>query len=90
MARTFSRQGSGVSGRTRTPGPSRGEFTSLKAVDLTRVPDTAVGSLFDRLLVRGIFTATCVAASMYFCPFELPRLTAAAVGLLFSILVILF
>ncbi len=90
MARTFSRQGPGVSGRTRTPGSARGELTSLKSVDLTKVQDTGVGSFFDRLLVRGIFTATCVAASVYFRPFELPQLTAAAVGLLFSILVILF
>jgi uncharacterized protein YacL len=46
--------------------------------------------LFDRLMVRAIFTATCMAASVYFRPFDLPQLTAAAVGLLFSILVILF
>ena len=90
MARTFSRQGPGVSTRTRAPAPGRGEFTSLKSVDLTKVQDTAVGSSFDRLMVRGIFTATCVAASVYFRPFDLPQLTAAVVGLLFSILVILF
>ena len=90
MARTFSRQGPGVSGRTRTGDSARGELTSLKSVDLTKVQDTGVGSSIDRLMVRGIFTATCVAASVYFRPFDLPQLTAAAVGLLFSILVILF
>jgi uncharacterized protein YacL len=91
MARTFSRQGPGVAARIRAGSPPRRELTSLKAVDLTRVPDTVVGSAFDRLMVRGIFTATCVAASVYFHPFDLKNhLAAAAVGLLFSLLIILF
>jgi uncharacterized protein YacL len=88
MARTFPRPAPGVSGRR--PAPARSELTSLKSVDLQQSQESGVGSVLDRLLVRGIFMGTCVAASVYFRPYELTREMAALLGVAFSLAVVLF
>jgi uncharacterized protein YacL len=88
MARTFPRPAAGVSGRR--PAPARGELTSLKTVDLNQIQESGVGSFVDRLLVRGIFMGTCVAASVYFRPYELTKEMAALLGVAFSLAVVLF
>jgi uncharacterized protein YacL len=76
--------------RFRPEASSRSEFPPLKLADSPSA-EFRVGSWFDRLLVRGIFTAICVGASIYFRPFGLGLFRtelAAAFGLLFSVAVI--
>ena len=88
--RTFPRPSPGVSGRSR-PAPARSETQSLKSIDLNKAEEgPAVGSWFDRLLIRVIFTGICVAASVYFRPFDLTRELAALLGAAFSLAVMLF
>ena len=83
MARTFPRPGrAGDFGGSGPPIP--------KPVEVDLPTDTRLGSWWDVLLVRGIFAAVCVLASYHFRPFGLSALTAAIVGLVFSVAVILF
>jgi len=49
-----------------------------------------VGTFWDMLAVRIIFTIICVAAGFHFRPFGLTRETASLTGLIFAIAVILF
>ena len=78
-------------GAGRRSNPGQGELTSLKSVDLTTAKETpSVGSWFDRLLVRLIFAGVCVAASVYFKPYELTAEMAAVLGVAFSLAVVLF
>lgn len=62
----------------------------VKAFALSRGTEVRVGSLWDMLIVRLIFTVVCVAAGYHFHPFNLSRLMASLTGLLFAIAVILF
>src|ERR1700684_3620136 len=50
----------------------------------------SVGSFWDMLGIRIIFTAICVAAGFHFRPFSVSKEYGSAVGLLFAIAVILF
>ena len=61
----------------------------VKPVALSRT-ETHVGSVWDMLIVRLVFTVVCVAAGYHFHPFNLSQLMASLAGLLFSIAVILF
>jgi len=93
MARTLSRFRPSDPGRNRPETSFRSEFPPLKLADSSSAQEPRVGSWFDRLLVRGIFTAICVAASIYFRPFGLGLFgteLAAAFGVLFSVAVIVF
>jgi len=81
----------------RTPIPSARTGSSatpdamqVKAVALSRGTETRVGSVWDMLIVRLVFTVVCVAAGYHFHPFHLTREIASLTGLLFAIAVILF
>ncbi|HXN20876.1 MAG TPA: PIN domain-containing protein [Candidatus Binatus sp.] len=50
----------------------------------------SVGSFWDMLGIRVIFTAICVAAGFHFRPFSVSKESGAAAGLLFALAVILF
>ena len=49
-----------------------------------------VGSFWDMLGIRIIFTAICVAAGFHFRPFSVSKEYGSAAGLLFAVAVILF
>jgi uncharacterized protein YacL len=49
-----------------------------------------IGTWFDRLAVRVVFTLVAVAAAYHFRPFGIPDWVAAVVGLVFAVAVILF
>jgi uncharacterized protein YacL len=79
----------------RTPNPSSrpaatGSTENRKSVALSRGADTQVGSVWDMLAVRLVFTAICVAAGYHFHPFSLSPRAASLLGLLFAVAVILF
>jgi uncharacterized protein YacL len=62
---------------------------SLRAASPNPEP-SGFGNRWDRLLVRVIFCAACVAAGYHFHPFGLEPWVAAGVGLAFSLSVFLF
>ena len=79
----------------RTPNPSSrsataGSAENRKSALLSRGADTQVGSVWDMLAVRLVFTAVCVAAGYHFHPFSLSPRSASLLGLLFAVAVILF
>jgi uncharacterized protein YacL len=80
----------------RTLNPSGGTSPSApsdippKTLSLTRSDDQRVGSVWDMLIIRLVFTVVCVAAGYHFRPFGLSERMAAAVGLIFAVAVILF
>ncbi|HEV3253293.1 MAG TPA: PIN domain-containing protein [Candidatus Acidoferrales bacterium] len=70
--------------------PSTPNDIPPKTLSLTRSDDQRVGSVWDMLIVRLVFTVVCVAAGYHFRPFGLSERMAAAVGLIFAVGVILF
>jgi uncharacterized protein YacL len=82
MARTLNSSG-GTS-------PSTSSDTLPKTLSLTRSDDQRVGSVWDMLIIRLVFTVVCVAAGYHFRPFGLSERMAIAVGLIFAVAVILF
>ena len=81
---------SNFSGRTPAAGP---ESTSVRQASFARVPHTPpirVGSFWDMLGFRVIFTICCVVAGFHFRPFSLSKELGAAAGFLFALGVILF
>src|ERR1700747_1597874 len=82
----------------RTPnGPSRPQNTTTnsempahKSNVLARVKQDQVGTFWDMLAIRAVFTAICVAAGFHFRPFSVSREAGAATGFLFALAVILF
>ncbi len=82
MRRTFSRP-------SRVGRPEAVEPPS-KSIRFARIPSSSLHSIWDMVLVRGIFVAICVATSYHFRPFGLSPQMAALLGLGFSIAVILF
>ncbi|MBI3406523.1 MAG: PIN domain-containing protein [Acidobacteria bacterium] len=82
MPRTFSRPGSfGKPGRSDAP---------PKPAPIEGTSERRSGNQVDLLIVRLVFTACSVAACYFFEPFHLPPTIAAAIGLAFSLAVILF
>src|ERR1700680_5290460 len=82
MARTLNSSGGNS--------PSTSSDTLPKTLSLTRSDDQRVGSVWDMLIIRLIFTVVCVAAGYHFRPFGLSERMAIAVGLIFAVAVILF
>ncbi len=76
------------SGRTQPVGTS--ETPHSKPVLLSRALHDQVGTFWDMLAVRTIFTAICVAVGFHFRPFGLSMEMASLAGLLFAVAVILF
>jgi uncharacterized protein YacL len=66
------------------------ENPASKANSHSRAGQDGVGSFWDMLGIRIIFTAICVAAGFHFRPFSVSKEYGSAVGLLFAIAVILF
>ena len=56
----------------------------------SRPPQDRVGTFWDMLVVRIVFSLVCVAAGYHFRPFGLTREMAALAGLAFAVAVILF
>lgn len=63
---------------------------SSKPALISRSYRDGVGSFWDMLAFRGIFTIVCTAAGFHFQPFGLSRPYGAVAGFLFSIAVVLF
>src|SRR5579862_8040089 len=83
----------------RTPnGPNRpqnnaanSEITGHKSNAAARAPQhDQVGTFWDMLAIRVVFTAICVAAGFHFRPFSVSREAGALTGFLFALAVILF
>src|ERR1700747_877896 len=83
----------------RTPnGPSRpqnntanSEITAHKSNAAGRAQQAdQVGTFWDMLAIRAVFTAICVAAGFHFRPFSVSREAGAATGFFFALAVILF
>jgi uncharacterized protein YacL len=64
--------------------------TRSKPVLLSRSSHDQVGTVWDMLAVRLVFTAICIAAGFHFRPFGLSKEMASLAGLLFAVAVILF
>ena len=81
-----------VPSRPSTGGPaiSSAESHAPKAVVFSHPPQDRVGTFWDMLAIRVVFTIVCVAAGFHFRPFGLARETGALAGLGFAVGVILF
>jgi len=75
---------------SRNLSPSGSESSSTKSVPLARSAEGRVGTFWDMLAIRAIFTVICVAAGYHFRPFTLSKEMASLVGLAFAVAVILF
>jgi uncharacterized protein YacL len=78
----------GSSGRTQSSATH--ETYRSKPVLLSRSLRDQVGTFWDMLAVRLVFTAVCIAAGFHFRPFGLSRQMASLAGLVFAVAVILF
>ena len=74
----------------RPPSSTQSEFIPTKSVSLSRTSPGQVGTFWDMLAIRLIFTAVCVVAGYHFRPFSVSKEVGAAAGLTFAIAVILF
>ena len=74
----------------RSGSASSSDSHHAKSVSLSRSGENSVGSVWDMLVVRLVFTLVCISAGYHFHPFGLTRLMASLTGLLFAIAVILF
>lgn len=83
MARIFTSPG-----RTQSTGTP--DTLHSKPVLLSRSSHDQVGTVWDMLAVRLVFTAICIAAGFHFRPFGLSKEMASLAGLLFAVAVILF
>jgi uncharacterized protein YacL len=76
---------------SRTPaGSATSETPSPKAVISPRAFDARVGSFWDILALRLIFTVVCVVVGYHFRPFSISNEAGAIAGFVFAIAVILF
>src|SRR5271155_313706 len=75
---------------SRPPAGASPENTSHKPVILSRNQQDSVGTFWDMLAVRLIFTIICVAAGYHFRPFSVSKEFGSLAGLLFALAVILF
>jgi uncharacterized protein YacL len=75
---------------SRLPSVSASETPVSKSAGHSRSGHESVGSFWDMLGIRIIFTAICVTAGFHFRPFSVSKESGAAAGLLFALAVILF
>ena len=75
---------------SRSTAISTSENSGSKSAAPSRAAQESVGSFWDMLGIRIIFTAICVAAGFHFRPFSVSKETGAAAGLLFALAVIFF
>ena len=69
---------------------SASETPASKSAGHSRAGQESVGSFWDMLGIRLIFTAICVTAGFHFRPFSVSKESGAAAGLLFALAVIFF
>jgi len=74
----------------RTPASASPEAPQLKPVASPRTFDARVGSFWDILALRVIFTVVCVVVGYHFRPFSISNRAGAIAGFVFAIAVILF
>src|ERR1700693_4065888 len=75
---------------SRPPALPPSENPASKAAGHVRPGQESVGSFWDMLGIRIIFTAICLAAGFHFRPFSVSKESGALAGLFFAIAVILF
>src|SRR6202162_3305601 len=75
---------------SRPPALPPSENPASKAAGHVRPGQESVGSFWDMLGIRIIFTAICLAAGFHFRPFSVSKESGALAGLLFALAVILF
>ena len=74
----------------RTPSANPSEPLVAKPVTLSRNINVQVGTFWDMLVIRIIFTVICVVAGYHFRPFSVTNLEGALTGFAFAVAVILF
>ncbi|HKW87601.1 MAG TPA: PIN domain-containing protein [Candidatus Acidoferrales bacterium] len=79
-----------LSNRTSPSSPSETAQVPNKPILLSKTSGGGIGSFWDMLAIRLIFTVVCVAAGYHFRPFSLSHELGSAAGLLFAVAVILF
>src|SRR5689334_19205334 len=79
-----------LSSRTSPSSPGETSQTGNKPILLSKNSGGGVGSFWDMLAIRLIFTVVCVAAGYHFRPFSLSHELGSAAGLVFAVAVILF
>jgi uncharacterized protein YacL len=75
---------------SRPPAGASSEHTSQKPVILSRNQQDSVGTFWDMLAVRLVFTMVCVVAGYHFRPFSVSKEYGSLAGLFFALAVILF
>jgi hypothetical protein len=75
---------------SRPPAVPAVENSASKTNAHSRAMQESVGSFWDMLGIRIIFTAICIAAGYHFRPFSVSKEYGSAAGLLFAVAVILF
>src|ERR1700690_2418218 len=78
--------------------PSRPQVAATNSETLSPRPNSAgsrashdqVGTFWDMLAIRLVFTAICIAAGFHFRPFSVSKEAGAVTGFLFAVAVILF
>jgi len=75
---------------SRTPPASSFDPTLTKPATLSRNATQQVGTFWDMLVIRFIFTVICVVAGYHFRPFSISETSGALAGLGFAIAVIFF
>ena len=76
--------------RTTPSAPGETPQTPGKPILLSKTSGGGIGSFWDMLAIRLIFTVVCVAAGYHFRPFSLSHELGSATGFAFAIAVILF
>jgi uncharacterized protein YacL len=81
-----------VPGQNRTPASAApADYPAAKALTISRPHhDDGVGSFWDLLAFRAIFTIVCTAAGFHFRPFSLTGVNGAFLGFAFAVSVIFF
>lgn len=75
---------------SRNPSLSPSEASPARPVSLSRNATPTVGTFWDMLVVRFIFTLICVVAGYHFRPFSVSAMVGATAGFGFAVAVILF
>ncbi|HWZ54035.1 MAG TPA: PIN domain-containing protein [Candidatus Acidoferrales bacterium] len=81
---------SNVPGRPQVPSENSETSPHKLAAAGSRAAQDQVGTFWDMLAIRLVFTAICIAAGFHFRPFSVSREAGAATGFLFAVAVILF
>src|SRR5271167_3145637 len=75
---------------SRLPAGAAPESSPVKSANHSRTSQDRVGTFWDMLAFRIVFTAACTAAGYHFRPFSIAKETGALAGFLFAIFIIFF